>query len=535
MQLRTLFATAGVVGIVLLTEYAQAQNQAPFSIRRPPDGANVKEKVRVHVPLASIPEGGYIAYSIDGRFVVSLAPSEEEREKAKPGAVFEYVWDTKTPTKNPMTQQEVTVQDGKHTIAAALFDAKGKQLQSSSITVNVANKIAADPGPIYLRYRFVDGSNRNYNRTGDTTLVTGLSGGMGGSTDQELVSQKSELLVAVEDKYPNGHAMVRNKLTSLTLRQGGQETTFPNEQLPKSLYQELDTQGNVVYQNQTVSFDQFAQLGIPVSATLELPKLPTQAVRVGDSWQTPNVSLDLPGTAPDKQPRATVTSKLEGIEWQNGFETAHVHQRVTAGPAQLKAKSILFGTVEVLAPQVTFERDIYIAFRSGTLVKMVRKLTVTGKSATAVSQVAGAPAGMAGGMRGGDDAMPGPGMGPSMPGMSGGIPRPGAGMRGGAGVGLDGPPAMGGRGGRGGRGGGPPAGFSGYGSGPGAPGGRQMGGRSMPGLSGSPQMGGAPSGYGGGMMGGAPGGMGGQATQNTSITMRSTTTTEIITAQSANH
>src|SRR5436189_1730748 len=107
---------------------------------------------------------------------------------------------------------------------------------------------------------------------------------MQGTGDQELVAQKSKLLVAVEDKYANGSAIVRNKLTQLIIRQGGQETLYPSEQLPKSLYQELDQVGTVRYENASPSFAQFAQLGVPVETTINLPELPTQEVRVGDKW-----------------------------------------------------------------------------------------------------------------------------------------------------------------------------------------------------------------------------------------------------------
>src|SRR5690348_16023033 len=74
-----------VAGLALLSaaclggQPASTQNEAPFTIRRPPDGATVREKVHVLVPLASIPTGGYVAYYIDGQFRVALAPSAEQR------------------------------------------------------------------------------------------------------------------------------------------------------------------------------------------------------------------------------------------------------------------------------------------------------------------------------------------------------------------------------------------------------------------------------------------------------------------------
>src|SRR5579872_320498 len=371
MQPRKLLAVAG--GLVLLGmlsgygERANAQNQAPFTIRKPPDGATVREKVRVEIPLASIPNDAYVAYYIDGQFRVALAPTQEQRDKARPGASYDFVWDTKALYRARFSTKDEVPADGEHEIMAKLFvpvSPSGSVLkETTSVKVVVQNKF--DPGnvPIALRYRFVDGSSRDYSRTGNTSIVAGLTQGAGSTDDQELVAENSDLLVAIEDKYPTGNAIVRNLLKKLTVRQSGQETTYPPDQLPKALYQEVDPYGNVKYQNESVSFDQFAQMGIPVSATLELPVLPPQPVALGDKWQTSNVSLELPGTPPDKQPHVTVDSSFDGVEWQGGYPTAKIHQHYD-GSTGLKLKNILVDNIDVMDPQITLDQDIYIAYRS---------------------------------------------------------------------------------------------------------------------------------------------------------------------------
>jgi hypothetical protein len=487
--------TAGMTALAVLCaagQPASAQNEAPFTIRQPPDGATVREKVAVKVPLASIPDGAYIAYYIDGNFRVALSPTQEQRDKAKPGDMFVYTWDTKSLFKPKGSIKEIPVSEGQHTIAARLYAPVDKQSASvlketSSVKVNVQNKYPTPPGePIKLHYQYRDGDSKDYTRTGSTSIVAGLTQGAGGTEDQEMIAQNSELLVAVEDKYKNGDAIVRNLLKKLSVRQGGQETSYPADSLPKALYQELDPWGNVIYQNHTVSFDQFAEQGIPVSATLELPVLPRQSVAIGDKWQTRGVSLDLPGTAPDKQPKVTATSTFEGIEWQGGYPTARIHQHYD-GSTGLKLKDITVGNIEVMNPQIVFDQDVYLAFRSGTLVKVVRNLDITGKTLSAV-QTPGAASG-AGMPMGGPGMMGGKGGGMGMPG-SGGMP----GMPGGM---------MGSGGGRG-----------------------KMGGMGMPGMPGGA------GGYTGGpgmMGGGAAGGMAGGATgqQPTQIKLKSTTITEL--------
>lgn len=532
----TLRALASVFLATAVAAPTLAQNTAPFSIRFPPDGATVREKVPVRVPLASIPEGAYVAFSIDGQFRVALAPTEEQRAKAGAGAMFEWVWDTKEVVKIQQSNREEAPADGQHRISATLFlprtgPAGGATVaETSEVTVTLANKITTDPGPLTLRYRYEDGSNRTYRRVGTTAIVGGVTQGLMATGDVELIGQNSELLLAVEDVYPTGNAIVRNRLTRLAVKQSGQEVVYPQEYLPKSIYQELDPLGFVHYPPQDrPSGDVFWQMGIPVSATLDLPILPRGQVRVGDTWDTPNVVLDIPGTAPEKQPRVTVKSTLEGLEWEGNHQTAKIVQTYEGTP---KEKSIVFGNIVVENPQIKFRRTIYLAYRSGTLVKVERTLEISGTTSETVAGVAGpaaglsapggpmmgaggmtAPGGVAGGSSGmmmppmmGPGGMTGPPplmMGPAAGGYSApmgpGMGMPGAeGMREGAG-GLR-APRMGGSSGR----------LSSMMGGPPMPGGRGMSG----------PMGGYSGGMGAGMGTGTP-------TARQRITLRSTTTTEL--------
>lgn len=449
MYLRTLFATAGGMAVLLTAGLATSSSaQAPFTIRYPLDGATVRERVPIRVPLASIPEGGYVTITIDGQFREALAPTPEQRKNHKRGAAFEYQWDTKAAVQaSPGAKVEPTA-DGIHEVSASLYIPKGgttggaTRKQTSSVRVTVNNKVP-DPGPIWLRYRFIDGSERTYGRSGQTLLVAGLSQGLGASGDQELVGQQSDILFSVEDIYPGGDAIVRNKLTRLSVRQSGQDSEVPESSLPRSLYQQVDKQGHVHYQNASQLTSEFAMLGMPVNATLEIPILHSAPVRVGDTWQTHGVSLEIPGTAPADQPKVTVTSKLDGFEWEGGYPTAKIVETYDSAKQPLKATEIMFGQILLTSPQVKFTREVYIAFKSGTLVKVVRNLEVTGKSdqlgATALPGMGGGSLGSSGmtapGMSPGMSGMTAPGMSPGMSGMApgmvgsrGGTTMPGAGM-----------------------------------------------------------------------------------------------------------
>ena len=535
-RVTTLSGCLALLGIA--SQLVSAQNAAPFTIRFPPDGATVREKVAVKIPLASIPKGGYVAFYVNDQFRVALAPTEKEQEDAKPGALYTYVWDTKVPMRVKGKAQEQVPQDGEYTITAKLYvpgseRENGTSLKdTSSVTVKLANQITEDPGPLLLRYRYVDGSERTYDRKGVAAVVAGLSQGMKGTGDIEFGAETSELVLAVHDVYPNNHAIVRNMLQKLTVRQNGQETTYPTSMLPRALFQEVTPSGQVVYQNENVTFNQFENLGVPISPTLELPPLPEQAVRVGDTWRTQNVRIDIPGVGPDKEPVVSAETKLVGLEWEGGYPTAKIVQTYdSAKQGGFNEKVIQFGPYIVESPQIKFERTIYFAYRSGTLVRIDRKLEVTGKTEQGAStgatiggmgyQGAPPPGMMMGGSSMPPGLMGGSGMPPGM--MSGSMMPPG--MMGGSGM----PPGM--------MGGSmmPP----GMGSGAMMPGGvrgqqrrgTRSGGMMIPGMgsgvpyggsSGYSPMGmrpGAGTGYTGAAMGGTTGPV--------QITLKSTTTTEL--------
>ena len=264
--------------------------------------------------------------------------------------------------------------------------------------------------------------------------------------------------------------------------------------------------------------------------TLELPLLPTLEVSVGSEWKTQNQRIDIPGLSPSRQPRVTLSNKLEALEWEGGRRTAKIHQTYE-GP--LKEKQIQFGPVEVDAPQVKFARDVYVAYDSGLLVRTTRSLTVTGRT---TSPIGAPPAPTTGGGASSGQGFPGGGgqsMSPGFPGASsGGYPGSSSGFPGmkGSRGGQSGSGMMGGSGMMSGSG---MMGGSGMMSGPGMMGGSgMMSGPGMMGMSGGKGMM-SPGGMSGpGMMGGGSGasgypGAGSDATPH-KITLRSSTDTELL-------
>ena len=512
-----------------LLNFSPAQAQTSFTIRRPKDGLTVKETQRVEIPRASIPTGGFVGFYLDDKFIIALAPQNVE-EGAVEGP-FTYIWDTKG----------TDVSDGEHTLSAVLFSpyagSSGGETATetgrSSVKVTVANKIPDAPKSILLRYKYREGDNLEYDRSGKLQLVA--EGSLNGKTnDTDMASIKSKLQLAVEDarfepsKNDNLY-LLRNKLTKLSVLNGGQEIEFDPSQLSTSMYQEMTPNGYVSYETGALTgIGEYTTLGLPVNNTLELPLLPTYEVKMGDTWGTPAQRLDIPGLPPALQPRVELQNKLIDFEWEGGRKTAKVHQSYTG---YLKQQTLLVGGVEVMKPQVVYSRDIYIAYGSGQLVKMSRSVTIKGTTLSALPD-SNSGAGITGGLSGGGGFNQGGPGGPDGPGSFGGKGGPGQGTQPGGFT----PPQFGGKGG--GRSSGGPGGPFGGSGGPGGPFGGSSGGPNGPfgGSSGGPQSGaGAQGGFPGGgnnFGGGGFPGAGNDANIPHPVTLRASSDTSLLPSSS---
>lgn len=511
--------------------HAQA---SPFTIRKPLDGAHVREKVRIEIPRASIGKGGFVAFYLDpsgpegGAFMLGMAPAESDEDNGQP---FTYIWDTK----------EAKVSDGEHSIKAILYEPAGgtgniamSEKATTEVHVTVENKIHSGPDvptSFLLRYKYIEGEQLTYNRVGKSVIV-GHDSAMGGvRSDVEMMSAKSKLLFSVEDvRFDHDAqanlALVRNKLTELSILNGGQEYSLQPTALSNSMYQELLPEGRVHYETGATSgLAEFMAQGLPVNNTLELPLMPTLRVSVGDTWTTPGQRLDIPGLPPVLQPVVTLNNKLVDLEYEGGYPCVKIHQsfsgtlsNVLSQVTHEKFKALPFGGMLITSPSLTYDRDIFLSYNSGTLIRTARTLVIKGRTTSNMGDVPPAaggggsfnPGGMGGPNTGGKM-----GMGKMGGGVMSGGPNtggfPGGGFPGSGGPGR-GAPGSGGIPGRG-------AG----GKGGGLMGGPGSGGR-------GPNSGGGIRGAGGGNPFGGGGGYNGGAEEvDHPITIRSTTDTDILT------
>ncbi len=234
--------------------------------------------------------------------------------------------------------------------------------------------------------------------------------------------------------------------------------------------------------------------------SLELPRLPTTPVSVGQTWTTPNQRLDIPGVPVNEQPKVTLNNTLADLEWEDGYPTARIHQTYDSGEGGGSLpKFIQFGPIPITSPQV----------------RTMRTITVTGRTTAQLgaSPSLGAGGGMAGMPAG---MMQGKGGGAMRPGMNGGM-RPG--MSGGPGGGRFPGGIPGSQGRFPGGGSSPGGGFSGFPGGGSSPGGGFSG---FPGGGSSP--GGGFPGFPGG--GGFPGGAGSQEADHP-VTVKAITDTQL--------
>ena len=341
-------AWALILSFMLLSVLASAQTE--LRIARPVDGATVRETVNVLVPAASIPEGGFISCIVDGQFKCADATRSED------GRYFVYRWDTKAIDRSPETGVELPrPKDGKHVILVQVYDASGKKAgKGQQVAVYVKNSAAADmpAGGLKLRYSNDIGATGNYRCKYAIDLksiegATNITGALGEAVEGEEATVKR----SVEDVMPDGTLLVRQKLIgALVSFSAGQPVALNVE--PKSFYAVEDALGRMTYVMKSSS------PGVAVS--LDMPNLPSQNVRIGDSWGlTERIFRDL---STGESVALTTTSVLEGLEWEGGHPCARIKTRFT-GTVKLPFSSLITQAIPISGEATT-----YFAYRAGKVI-----------------------------------------------------------------------------------------------------------------------------------------------------------------------
>ncbi len=366
------------IGLVLLIGFAWAQ--APFTIVRPLEGARVREKVQVRVPLRSIPAEGFIGVSIDGKFVEAVAPAVLKTDKEKGHLIYE--WDTKA-TNTP---------DGKHNIELTLYSGGNERriLARSAVNVIVQNKIRVPAGGIRLQYKWVPGRDFRYQvriTAKDQTELkdTGIS-----PEENLLLDARYGVDLYTQDFTPPLALISWLPVAPAIIYEGGQYRVITGDNMAP-VYQQVETTGRVVYQASRVGESQQYEFFYVTAG--DLPELPPTRVTEGFRWTMTFVQYDPlesgEGGNPKVATRFPIAARIESFEWERGYKCAKI---VCEFSGNLPGKFDL-GEFRLEKPKVKVKRVIYFAYDLGQVVRMTTSVEF---EITAREQIGGGGGGMGG-------------------------------------------------------------------------------------------------------------------------------------------
>jgi len=397
------------LGIVLAWALvASAFSQSNFTIRRPLDGATVRETVPIRISIPSdVPRTSvYVGIWVNGKFLEAVAPGES--------GDLVYQLDTKGRK----------IADGKMSVEVVLYADLGETariLNRSSIEVNLDNvtsiKIPADG--VQIRYKFQPGREFSYtvNRRQIIATITEAQRRAGSrAAELPLDSEPLRYLYAMENRYPvKGGYEGLVRMQPLPLK--GKDYVFLRTNVNPEGRRYLDFELAPIYTRLTDTGREIfgsAPFYIPLEgsvgegsrldlfAYLPLPVLPSRAVRPGDRWAAPFLIPDIDLERLYEQNKFTRPAEsratLESIEYTDGRPTARIRVSFAQGAGQ-GANAAL---AQALGPQaVEFEELVWFDLGLGMPTRIERTITIDQRADGAGGGGAGGGAPTAGGGSGG--------------------------------------------------------------------------------------------------------------------------------------
>lgn len=374
-----------------------------FRIFEPADGSEVRDRVTVSVPAATIPEGGFVTFFVDGRFIVGSAPAPNSE-------VLSFHWNTKDPLPGSEKVDARLVKDGAHVLLVHLHDASGQTTQTSQVRVNVRNTIRASEiaaEGVLLRYQFAENQDLEYLQRYSCEVTA-----PGSQKKQHKGEIHSSILF--EEKLEQGSFALLGKFGKARV----DDANLSSRDLAakwgvgRSVRFELDPQGMMQLTSKK---------GRPlVEVVQQLVPFPNDKVKPGQSWES---SVVLAEALKNRNVVTPAKHTLEGLEWQSGHECVRIRTdyRLTKLKDPEPSKYLILATGTTNIPKggdvsVRGRRYTYFAYKIGRVVRVVDEKTITLTTPPVTP-----PMGM--GMEPGMMGMPGmePGMEPGMPGMEPGM------------------------------------------------------------------------------------------------------------------
>lgn len=398
----------------LLTTGAWAQGT--FTVRRPLDGAKVRETVSVRIPKNSIPDGGYIGVYVNGQFVEATLPDVE-------GDDYVYKWNTQA--KDAATGMALW-NDGPAKIECLLYvDVNGKNqvVNRSSVSVTVDNKtsIKVPDSGFKLRYRFNAGTERVYQWSvqQEVGMISQAQAQLGSRAPMVSSDEvKVRILYATDNSYTvNGAKQGLLRLQIIPDKGKDYATIIPADSSePKRLYGDsfmpfymrVTDVGREVFSSLPIYFGMDGTNGaipeIEYFPLLPLPVLPTKSVKPGDFWQANQLFGQYNKESSFKEDKFTISVPARGefqeVTWYKGMPCAVLNTVIAAGPELLKnAKNL--NQVKGEASNIKLQGKIWFALDRGAIARMEVEMSQESLVDAGGGGGGGAAGGAAGARKGG--------------------------------------------------------------------------------------------------------------------------------------
>ncbi len=348
-----------------------------FTIRRPANGAKVRETVAIRIPNKSIPDAGYIGVYVNGKFLEAVLPPVE-------GDDYVYRLDTKARG----------IADGPTTIEVVLFQDQAERpriINRSSITVTVDNHtgIQLPEDGVRLRYKFTPGKEIVYQVQERTTLsyVSQALAQIGArGREVPLDIERFRLMYAIDNAYNTAsgrEGLIRiqplpdkGKDYAIITTDGATEAKryFSHEMHP--VYMRITDTGREVFSQapnywpmEGTSGDSYRS---DLYAFMALPILPASAVLPGDPFPAATpvsaIPLDKKNEVDDYFTAIDARGTFEGVEWQSGIPCAKLRTIVAQGAEDLKGMENV-NQIEGETQRVSMEQVIWFALDRGLVVR----------------------------------------------------------------------------------------------------------------------------------------------------------------------
>jgi cytochrome c len=353
-----------------------AAAEKPLELMTPKDGAEVKEKVKITVPRASIPPEGFVAIYIDKRFKVALAPmSEEELEDKglKPDAPLEYIWDTKAPISDDPTiaAEDRIPRDGPHVVEVRSYNSEGALAETVTAQVNLANSVQFNSNePVPLRYGGVEGQQYVLEHTVELE-ANAAQAGFGrsaqaavGGPDKLSHKETTQYLVSLEDYMPatgTGFWRERRESPIVVVVNGVKHVVRLDT---SSRYYSMERTGEV-----RKSKVMERELREPILNPLDLPGRPQ---RMNEPFET-TLRINLGAYIPAAMTVERLQATLEGIEWQHGEECIRIRLNYLAGNSKIDINSMQIKGADFQIQQGT--STIWFSRKTNRVVRASHDLT----------------------------------------------------------------------------------------------------------------------------------------------------------------